>query len=706
MPVHTRTCHICEANCGLLIETEGRRVLRITGDPDDPISRGHICPKGNAIADLEADPDRLAGPVKRVGGDWVPMDWDTALAEIGARLAAIRGAGGGTSLYVGNPTAHDFALGFQTGALKKALGVRGVYSASTVDQMPHQLAQYLLYGHNALFPIPDIERTQHLVILGGNPLASNGSVWTVPDVKRRLADLKARGGRLTVIDPRRSETAGIADSHHFIRPGSDPALLIGLLLALDEAGLVRPGRLLPMLDGWEALWAALRRFDMAALAQACGWAVADIRALAVEIGNGTPTAVYGRIGVSTAPFGTLAHWLINLINIATGNLDREGGAMFSSPAIDIAGGSGPGSHGRFHSRVSGHPEVMGEFPAVSLAEEITTAGDGQVKALVVIAGNPVLSVPDGGALDEALAGLDLMVSVDPHITATSRHAHYVLPPCGPLAKDHYPLLLAPIAFRNFAKFSPALWEPAPGQKRDWEIVAALARAMAAAQGINLPPPVHPREQLERMLARGGHSLAELAAHPHGLDLGPHVPRLPDRLFTPDKRIRCAHPLLMADLQGRFADWLAQAPAPGLTLIGRRHIRSNNSWAGNAPRLAKGPEKCVALINPVDAAAHGIADGAMVRISSDAGAVEAPARVTDEIMPGVVSLPHGFGHGRPGVRLRVAGQRPGVSHNDLTLRSRIDSLSGTAALVGTPVTIAAAAQAETAGFAVAAGGANG
>ncbi len=701
MTIHTRTCHICEANCGLLIETDGRRVVSIRGDADDPISRGHICPKGNAIADLEADPDRLSSPMKRVGDGWQALDWDTALAEIGTRFAEVKAAGGSAALYVGNPTAHDFAAGMQTGALKKALGVRGIYSASTVDQMPHQLAQYFLYGHNALFPIPDIERTQHLIILGGNPLASNGSVWTVPDVKRRIAEMQARGGRLTVIDPRRSETAGVADAHHFIRPGSDPALLIALLLALDDAKLVAPGRLAPMLDGWDQAWAVLRSFRLDDLARACGWELAAIRALAAELGNGQPTAVYGRIGVSTALFGTLTHWLINLLNISTGNLDREGGLMFSSPAVDVAGSSGPGSHGRYHSRVSGHPEVMGEFPAVSLAEEIMTPGEGQVQALVVFAGNPVLSVPDGGTLDRALDGLKLMVSIDPNITATSRHAHYVLPPCGPLAKDHYPLLLAPIAFRNFAKFSPGLWEPADGQKRDWEIVADLARAMANAQGITLPPPVDPRAQLDRMLQRGprGLSLADVMAHPHGLDLGPHQPRLPDRLFTPDKRIRCAPSALMADLAGRFSDWLSAQPEPGLVLIGRRHIRSNNSWLGNAPRLAKGPDKCVALINPVDANAFGIADGTIISISSAAGTIDVPAQMTGDIMAGVVSLPHGFGHGRPGVQLAVAASRPGVSHNDLTVRTRIDVLSGTAALVGTPVRISVASPPC---FAVAAG----
>lgn len=688
MPVYTRTCHICEANCGLLIEIEGRRILSIRGDGDDPISRGHICPKGSAIADLEADPDRLTSPMKRTADGWQALDWDTALAEIGARFADVKANGGAAALYAGNPTAHDFAAGMQTGALKKALGVRGIYSASTVDQMPHQLAQYWLFGHNALFPIPDIERTQHLVILGGNPLASNGSVWTVPDVKRRIAEMQARGGRLTVIDPRRSETAGVADAHHFIRPGSDPALLIALLLSMDEAGLVAPSRLAVMLDGWDEFWTALRQFRIEDLARACGWEIEAIRMLAAELGNGQPTAVYGRIGVSTALFGTLAHWLINLLNIATGNLDREGGVMFSSPAVDVAGSSGPGSHGRYHSRVSGHPEVMGEFPAISLAEEIMTPGEGQVQALVVFAGNPVLSVPDGGALDEALSKLQLMVSIDPNITATSRHAHYVLPPCGPLAKDHYPLLLAPIAFRNFAKFSPGLWEPAEGQKRDWEIVAALARALAAAQGIALPPPVDPRHQLDRMLQRGPRalSLADVMAQPHGLDLGAHQQRLPDRLFTPDKRIRCAPTPLMDELQGRFAEWLSDQPETGLVLIGRRHIRSNNSWLGNARRLAKGPDKCVALINPMDADAHGISDGVMINICSDAGTVAVAAQITADIMPGVISLPHGFGHGRPGIRLGVAALRPGVSHNDLTLRTRMDVLSGTAALVGTPIRI--------------------
>ena len=433
---HLRTCHLCEANCGIIISVEGRDVLSIKGDPDDPLSRGHICPKATAIADLESDPDRLRTPVKRMGDQWQPISWDTAYAEIASRFAALRAAGGEAAMYIGNPTAHNYSIASQTPLLRKALGAKAMFSASSVDQVPHQLVQLWMYGHNALFPIPDIDRTQHMVIIGGNPLASNGSVWTVPDVKQRIQDLQARGGRLTVIDPRRTETAAIADAHHFIRPGSDPALLVALLLALDEAGLVAPGRLGAMLAGWDNAWAALRQFDIAPLAAACGIDEAAIRALATELGSGEPAIVYGRIGVSTASFGTLNHWLINLINIATGNLDRVGGAMFSTPAVDIVGQTGSGTRGRFHSRVSGHPEVLGEFPAVAMAEEIATPGEGQIKALVTIAGNPVLSVPDGGALDTALDTLDLMVSIDMYVTATSAHADYILPPCSPLEKDH------------------------------------------------------------------------------------------------------------------------------------------------------------------------------------------------------------------------------------------------------------------------------
>lgn len=688
--IHTRTCHICEANCGILVEMDGSRVVAIKGDPDDVLSHGHICPKATAIADLQDDPDRLRTPVRRVGKNWEPVSWEEAFTDIGRRFAAIRAAGGSGALYVGNPTAHNYAIGTQTGHLKRAIGCRTIYSASTVDQIPHQLVQLMMFGHNSLFPIPDIDRTQTMLIIGGNPCASNGSVWTVPGFRHRARALQDRGGQLIVIDPRRTETGAIADTHHFIRPGTDPAFLIGLLLALDDAGAMRPGRLAPMLEGLDDALAALRRFDLPTLSAHCGIAEADIRAIASRLATAGPAAIYGRMGVSTAAFGTLNHWLIQLINIATGNLDAVGGMMFSTPGVDVVAQAGQGTWGRLTSRVSGLKEIMSELPVVTLAEEVLTPGEGQIRALVTIAGNPVLSCPDGTTMDKALESLDLMVSIDMYVTATSRHAHYILPPCGPLQKDHYPLVLGAIAVRNYAKYSPAILPVGANEKSDWEIVAALATALAVAQGQPAPNIRTPRDVLDAMLQRSSHglTLAQVEAAPHGIDLGPLEPgRLPERLFTPDKRIRCAPPEIVADLD-RLAATLA-APDHGLVLIGRRHIRNNNSWLGNSRRLSKGPDRCTLMIHPDDAAPLGIETGTSVSISSRVGQVTAPAEVTDAVMPGTVSLPHGFGHSRPGVKLSVAREKPGVSINDLTDTQRYDALSGNAALSGTPVTIAAA-----------------
>lgn len=692
---HIRTCHLCEANCGLLIETEGRTVLSVKGDPDNALSRGHICPKATAIADLQDDPDRLRAPVKRIEGGWQEISWETAFSEIAAKAAQLLAEGSAASVYVGNPTAHNYSVGGMIGHLKRAVDARCNFSASTVDQIPHQLVQMWMYGHNGLFPVADIDNTQTMLIIGGNPLASNGSVWTAPDVKKRIEALQARGGKLIVIDPRRTETARIADEHHFIRPGSDAALLIGLLLALDEAGLVNPRAAAPLLDArWDTAWAALRRFDIATCAAACGIDESVIRDLAARLGGDEPAAVYGRMGVSTAEFGSLNHWLIQLLNIATGNFDRVGGVLFNQPAADIVATAGAGSYGRFRSRVSGHPEVLSEFPVVALAEEILTPGAGQIDMLFVIAGNPVLSTPDGTNLDRALARLKLMVSVDMYVTATSAHAHYILPPCGPLEKDHYPTFLAPIMVRNFAAYSPAVFDQTPGTKSDWEILAELTRAVAQARGAAAPNIMHPREALDRLLQRSprGLSLADIEKHPHGLDLGPLQPTGTGKLATADKKIDAAPPLLIADLD-RFADWLAALPALGgdvLLLFGRRNVRSNNSWMGNSRRLAKGPARCVLMINPADAAPRRLASGDMVDIASRVGSVRVACEISDDVMPGTVSLPHGYGHDRPGIRLRVAAERPGVSYNDLSDPLRIDAVSGNAALSGVPVSVIATA----------------
>ncbi len=681
---HHRTCHLCEANCGLLISVEGRQVLSIKGDPDNALSRGHICPKATAIADLQDDPDRLRTPMKRTGESWKTIGWDQAFAEIAGRTNAILARDPkSTALYVGNPNAHNYANGLVIGELKKAIQTRTVFSASTLDQMPHQVVNLLLYGHSGLWGVPDIDRTEMMIIMGGNPMASNGSTWTVPDFRNRAKALRKRGGELIVIDPRRSETAKIADRHVFIRPGGDAWFLIALLLTLDAKGLVDPGRLAPHLEGWDEAWLALRQFDAVKCADRAGVSLDDIAHIARRMAAG-PAALYGRIGTSTQSFATLTSWLIALANIATGQIDREGGLLFTTPAVDTVETLGPGKMGRFHSRVSGHPEVLGELPAASMAEEIETEGEGQIRALFVVAGNPVLSSPNGRRLDAALAGLDLMVSVDMYINETARQAHYILPPAGPLEKDHYGLFLLPIAVRNFANYSPPVFEMSEGALADWDILRGIAAAIEGREASGATP----AEMLDQMLQNGPYktSLAALAEAPSGLDFGElKAGQIPERLKTPEKKLACAPSAIIADL-ARLASTARHDD--GLRLIGRRHLRSNNSWLHNSARLVKGPDRCTLLIHPADARARNLGDGSLAEVSSRTGSVQIAVEVTDDMMPGTVSIPHGWGHGLPGVRMAVAGAHAGVSVNDLTDETLIDPLSGTAALNGVPVEVRA------------------
>jgi anaerobic selenocysteine-containing dehydrogenase len=681
--IHHRTCHLCEANCGLLITMEGRKTLSIKGDPDNALSRGHICPKATAIADLQDDPDRLRTPMKRSGEQWQEISWDQAFTEIAAKTHAILAQDErATALYVGNPNAHNYANILTSGELKKAIKTRTMFSASTLDQMPHQVVNLWLYGHSGLWDVPDIDRTETMIILGGNPMASNGSTWTVPDFRNRAKALQARGGQLIVIDPRRSETAKIADKHVFIRPVGDAWFLIALLLTLDAKGWATCGQLI---DGWDATWAALRQFNAAECAERARVSMEDVVYIAQRMEAG-PAALYGRIGSATQSFGTLASWLIAMANIATGQVDREGGILFTLPAVDTVATLGAGAMGRFKSRVSGHPEVLGEIPAAAIAEEIETSGEGQIKALFVIAGNPVLSSPNGRRVDAALATLELMVSVDMYMNETARRAHYILPSAGPLEKDHYGMFLLPIAVRNFAKYSPPILDKEAGTLADWEILRGLAAAIEGRAPSGQTPP----QMLDSMLQSGPYktSLADLAASPSGIDFGAlNAGILPERLRTPNKRINIAHPAMIADLDRLRSS--AQL-GDGLHLIGRRHVRSNNSWLHNSARLVKGPDRCTMMINPVDARARNLGDGSIAEVSSRVGSIRIPVEVTDDMMPGTVSIPHGWGHALPGVRMTVAGAHAGVSINDLTDESEIDPISGNAALSGVPVEVRPAA----------------
>ena len=689
--IHARTCHICEANCGLLVEVEGREILSIRGNPDHVLSRGHICPKGTAIADLQDDPDRLHKPVKKVDGQWQEIGWEQAYTEIAAKLVALKGQGAKPAIYAGNPGAHDYALSTQVGQLRRAIGLKNIYSASTLDQIPHHVVQYHMYGHVSLAAVPDIDRCQYLVIIGGNPMASNGSIWTVPDFRKRVKEMQARDGRLVVVDPRRTETARIADAHHFVKPGTDTALLIGILKSIFDSGLVDTSRVDALLDdSWSAIEPAVAGFDMDQLAAHCGISVETMEEMAAQLAADQPAALYGRMGVSVCEFGSLNQWLIQVINIASGNLDRVGGTMVPQPALDTINLVGRGSVRTVDTVRGPMPSIMGELPTITFADEMLRDDEQRIRSLFVLTGNPVLSAPDGAKLDRALERLDLMVSFDMYVTATSRHADYILPPCGPLEKDHYPFFFGPLAIRNYASYSPAIFDMPDGEKADWEIVAELSLAIMAQDGQDLPNIRVPRDVLDNMLqsSPAGLTLAEVEAAPNGIDLGPLQPCMAERLRTENGKIHCAHPDFLAELQ-RFAASLDDEQPDALRLIGRRHVRQNNSWLHNSKRLLKGPDRCTLMIHPDDAMARGLTDGGMATVTSRVNSVDIPVEVSDDVMPGVVSIPHGFGHGRKGVGLSVAREKPGVSINDLTDTERFDPLSGNAVLNAVAVTVARA-----------------
>jgi anaerobic selenocysteine-containing dehydrogenase len=718
--IHYRTCNLCEAMCGLKLEVAEGRVTSIRGDEEDPFSRGHLCPKAVALKDLHEDPDRLRQPLRRTATGWEPLSWEEALDEAARGLHEVQSRHGKDSVatYLGNPTVHNTGAILMGPRLLRTLRTKNRYSATSVDQLPHMLVAYWMLGHQLLAPIPDVDRTQYLLVLGANPLASNGSMMTAPGMRERLKALRQRGGRLVVVDPRRTETARVADEHLFIRPGTDALLLLALLHEVLALG-ARPGRLADFTDGLDTLREVVRDFPPERAEPHTGVPADTLRRLAREF-TAAPSAVcYGRVGTSTQAFGALCQWLINALNVVTGNFDREGGAMFTRPAVDVLsmpGGAGRGSFGRWKSRVRGLPEFGGELPVAALAEEILTEGPGQVRALVTLAGNPVLSTPNGSRLDEALSRLDFMVSVDPYLNETTRHAHLILPPPSALERSHYDVIFHLLAVRNTAKYSPALFDPGPRARHDWQILLGLSRRLEELRHGRKPLRTLEHRVLERLGPEGllelglrlgpygaglnplrkGLSLGQLRQQVHGVDLGPLRPCLPERLSHRDKRIQLAPAPLVADLERlRKAFPPNHTPAPGgeLLLIGRRHVRDNNSWMHNVPMLVKGRPRCTLMVHPEDARRLGVAEGEEVLVTSRVGQVKVPVSVTDEVMPGVVSLPHGYGHGRQGVRLSVATQHAGASLNDLTDEQALDELCGNAAFSGVPVRVRPASQAH-------------
>jgi len=700
------TCTLCEAACGIVVDVEGNRVAGVRGDPDDPISRGYVCPKVVGMQDLHEDPDRLRRPLVREGlsREFREVSWEEALTFAADGLRRVRNTHGrdAIAVYQGNPTAHNLGL-MTVGQLAfRTLGTKNLYSASSADQVPHMRASHEMFGHVLFMPVPDVDRTDHWLVVGANPIVSNGSIMTAPDVKRRITSLKARGGKLVVVDPRRTETAKLADRHLFLRPGSDALLFFALIHVVFEEKLTRLG---PMLAGVSDLRALARRFSPERVSDATGIAPEELRTLARDFARANRAACYVRVGTCHQEHGTLASWLAYALAAITGNLDREGGLMWTLPAADvvrIADIAGLSGHGKFRSRVRKLEETGGELPVAVLAEEIETPGPGQIRALITSAGNPVLSAPNGPRVDRALGTLEHMVSIDGYLNETTRHANVILPPCSPLERAHYDLALNAFAVENSAKWVDPPLAKDDGAKDDAAIITDLALRLRLSPG--------PLDTVRRLLVRasrrldpeaivdlalrigpygllrGGLSVASLRKQPHGVRLGPLVPRLPAMLRTASKRVELAPPAFVREVDA-LESTLASA-VPALVLVGRRHLRSNNSWLHNSQRLVKGPARCTLLVHPDDARHHGVRDGERVRVTSARGSLEATVAVTDEMMPGVVSLPHGWGHDRSGTRMGVASAHAGVSINDITDELRVDRLTGNAAFSAVPVAIEA------------------
>ncbi len=732
-----RICPLCEATCGLVLSIDDGRISGARGDRDDVFSHGFICPKGASFAELDNDPDRLIQPMVRRDGELLETTWEDAFAAVAEGLGRVIADTGGSSVgvYLGNPNAHTIAGALYGPAVIRALGTRAIFSASTLDQMPKHIACGYLYGNPLAFTVPDLDRTDYLVIIGANPLVSNGSLATAADFGGRLKALRRRGGRLIVLDPNRTRTAEMADRHLAVRPGTDGALLFAIVHVLFDEDLVDLGRLAEHVVGIEQVRAAAADFGPETVAGHCGVSAQEIRTLAREIATARTAAVYGRIGTSTVDFGTITSWLVDVVNILTGNLDRPGGVMFaSSPIAAAPRPARPGrgfTTGRWHSRVSGHPEALSELPTIAMPEEIETPGDGQIRAVITIAGNPVLSAPDGPRLSEALETVDFMLSVDPYLNETTRHADVILPPPPPSRAAHLDIALSGAVVRNNARYSPPALPLADGRPDECEILARVA-LIALGLGTDADPalvddqvitatlarevadphsPVADRsaEELTAMLPDGpgyerrldmmlrlgpfgdafgtkpeGLNLARLKDNPHGIDLGALTSRIPEILRTPSGMVELAPETILADVPRLLASLDSE---DGFLLIGRRHLRSNNSWMHNLPALSGGSNRCTLQIHPDDASRLGVTDLAVV--TGPGGKLEVPVEITDAIRPGVVSLPHGWGHSAPGTRMSVAAGHPGVNVNSLFDDSLMDPLSGTAVLNGVPVEVTAA-----------------
>lgn len=749
---HFRTCNLCEAMCGVVIEHDETQVLSIKGDKEDPHSKGHICPKALALKDYHEDPDRIRTPMLKTQQGWKQISWSKAFDIAATRIREIQREHGSDAVgaYIGNPNVHHHGNLLYMLNFLKSLQTKNRFSATSNDQLPHMRASYEMFGHQALFPVPDIDHTDLFILMGSNPAASNGSLMSAPDYLGKLKAIRRRGGEVILIDPKKSETAKVVDTHHFIKPGTDALMLMGLVHTLFDESLVDTGRLQSVIEGIANVQLMSSDFAPETVAPLCGIDAETIRDLARKLANTPRAAIFGRLGTSTQEFGGLATWLLYVINILTGHLDERGGLMFTKPAADLVELSSyigeKGSVGTFSS-VSGLPEFSSELPSSAMADQIETKGSAKIRAMITIAGNPIISSPNSNRLERAFGALEFMISIDSYLNETTKHADLILPGTSQLEQSHYDVALNMIAVRNVAKYSPALFEPPKNAKHDWQILLELTRRIKSGgsllrgarveteyqtlkrlgpdgildmmlrlgpYGTQLPgtstlgaflidtiqdifPPGHklrkavdngPYGPQNRGLSKGL-CIASLKSYPHGVDLGSLQSALPERLFTRRKRIKLVPQSYLEDLPRlrKHLQLLQGAKdCKQLLLIGRRDVRSNNSWMHNSQRLVKGKNRCLAQINPKDARSLKLKSGDLIKVSTDYGAVRIECELTEDIMQGVISIPHGWGHDHEGTQLSVASKRPGVNVNVLLSDQFVDKLTGTSALSGMPVNV--------------------
>lgn len=724
--IHLRTCPLCEAMCGLQIHVEDQQVKLIRPDRDDVWSKGFICPKGTTLGHLHHDPDRLTVPlVRNADGELVEASWDEAIERATELLGAVLAEHGKAAMtaYIGNPTVHNLSLSRYVGLFTGMAGFPMIYSAGTVDQWPKNVSCKLMYGNPWVIPAPDFPRTDFAVVMGANPHASQGSLVACADLLGALDDISERG-RVVVIDPRRTGTVDHATDWLPIRPGTDAALLAAVVNVVFEESLDSLGDVADLVDGLEAMRVAIEGITPELVAPACGIDAETIRSLARDFAAADRAVWYGRIGTCNQEFGTLASWLVDVVNIVTGNFDRPGGLMFGNPVAWAMAGLRPWDEpefGRWNSRVRGAPEVLGQVPVSCLAEEIATPGEGQIKALVTIAGNPAISAPDSARLDEALPLLDALVCLDNALNETTRHADVVLPGLSALEQAHYDEMIWMWAVRSVANWSDPVF-PATDRPHEWELLLRLGAACAGmtqeqvdvsaiddgyfsafaqmkgldpAVALAASPDAGPERLVDLAIRTGpwgdrygevpdGLTLEKVKAEPHGIDFGPMVPRAAECVSRPSGTIDLAPDHIVGDMP-RLRERLGRTDEP-LVLVSRRDVRSNNSWMHNVSVLVKGKDRCTLLIHPDDAAGAGVVDGAVARVSSEAGQLEVPVEVSEEMMPGVVSLPHGWGHDKPGTRQSVAREHAGVNSNLLAPGHLVDEPSGNAVVNGIPVTV--------------------